>query len=163
MIALARAGERVSRVEVRVFEDRYRVAIDDRALHVDVRDCGPGFLSLLVDGTSHDVALERVKEGFAVTVDGTRTIVALGPTVPAGVAPHHGVAPVVRLLAPMPGKILRTLVPAGSTVEAGQGLVVMEAMKMENELRAPRAGTVREVHVKEGQTVETGALLAVVE
>jgi biotin carboxyl carrier protein len=63
----------------------------------------------------------------------------------------------------MPGKILRTLVAAGSPVEAGQGLVVMEAMKMENELRAPRAGTVRAVHVQEGQTVETGTLLAVVE
>ncbi|MBI3932606.1 MAG: acetyl-CoA carboxylase biotin carboxyl carrier protein subunit [Acidobacteria bacterium] len=63
----------------------------------------------------------------------------------------------------MPGKIVRVLVGAGDEVGAGQGLVVMEAMKMENELRAPRAGRVRELPVREGQTVETGALLALVE
>jgi biotin carboxyl carrier protein len=163
MIALARAGERVSRVEVRVVGDRYGVWIDDRVLDVDLCDGGSGFLNLLVDGESHDVTVERIKDAFAVTIDGARVIVGFGPTAAAGVAPRHGVEPVVRLVAPMPGKIVRTLVPAGSHVEAGQGLVVMEAMKMENELRAPRAGTVREVHVQEGQTVETGALLAVVE
>jgi biotin carboxyl carrier protein len=63
----------------------------------------------------------------------------------------------------MPGKLVRLLVEAGQAVEAGQGLLVMEAMKMENELRAPRAGRVREVHVSERQAVETGALLLVLE
>jgi biotin carboxyl carrier protein len=58
---------------------------------------------------------------------------------------------------------VRVLAEPGQTVEAGQGLVVMEAMKMENELRSPRAGRVAEVHARERQTVEMGALLVVVD
>jgi biotin carboxyl carrier protein len=63
----------------------------------------------------------------------------------------------------MPGKLVRVLVSAGEDVGAGQGLVVMEAMKMENEIRAPRAGRVKEAPVREGQAVEMGALLVLLE
>jgi biotin carboxyl carrier protein len=63
----------------------------------------------------------------------------------------------------MPGKVVRVLVAPGDTVEARQGLVVVEAMKMENELRASGAGRVREVFVREGQSVEAGAALVIVE
>jgi biotin carboxyl carrier protein len=63
----------------------------------------------------------------------------------------------------MPGRLVRVLVEPGQQVEAGQGLVVMEAMKMENELRAVRAGRVAEVHARERQAVETGALLVVLD
>ena len=69
---------------------------------------------------------------------------------PAGPAP---------LRAPMPGLIVRVTVEAGDRVQAGQGIVVMEAMKMENELRAPAAGTVKTVHARPGTAVEKGALL----
>jgi biotin carboxyl carrier protein len=62
----------------------------------------------------------------------------------------------------MPGRVVRVLEAAGAEVVAGQGLVVIEAMKMENEIRAPRPGRVHEVAVREGQVVEAGALLAVV-
>ncbi len=68
----------------------------------------------------------------------------------------------LRLTAPMPGRVVRVLEAPGADVVAGQGLVVIEAMKMENELEAPRAGRVQEVAVREGQAVEAGALLAVV-
>ncbi len=67
------------------------------------------------------------------------------------------------ILAPMPGMIVRVNVRAGDTVEAGQGVVVMEAMKMENELRATAAGTVRSVEVSPGTAVEKGALLVALE
>jgi len=60
----------------------------------------------------------------------------------------------------MPGKVVAVLVEAGARVERGQGLLVIEAMKMENEIGAPRAGTVSEVRVKPGQAVEPGELLA---
>lgn len=68
-----------------------------------------------------------------------------------------------RVIAPMPGKIVRVLVAAGDQVQARQGLVVVEAMKMENELRAARDGRVRDVSVVEGQSVEAGTTLLVVE
>lgn len=68
-----------------------------------------------------------------------------------------------RVTAPMPGKVLRLLVKPGDRVEPRQGLVIVEAMKMENELRATRAGRVRDVFVVEGQSVEAGSALVVVE
>lgn len=68
-----------------------------------------------------------------------------------------------RVTAPMPGKVVRVLVQPGDTVVARQGLVVVEAMKMENELKAARAGRVASVSVVEGQSVDAGAVLAVVE
>lgn len=68
-----------------------------------------------------------------------------------------------RVAAPMPGKVVRVLVAPGETVRARQPLVVVEAMKMENELRAGRAGTVSEVHVREGVSVDAGALLIVIQ
>ena len=67
-----------------------------------------------------------------------------------------------RLLAPMPGKIVRVLVKTGEPVSARQPVVVIEAMKMENELKASQAGTVAEIHVRDGQSVDAGALLAVI-
>ena len=65
--------------------------------------------------------------------------------------------------APMPGKVVRVLVSAGDPVEAGQGLIVVEAMKMQNELKTQRAGRVTELHAKENDTVEAGTLLLVIE
>ena len=64
---------------------------------------------------------------------------------------------------PMPGKIIAVLVTEGDAVEKGQGLVIVEAMKMENEVRSPVTGTVREIKVKPGDTVEGGAVLVIVE
>jgi len=67
-----------------------------------------------------------------------------------------------QVLAPMPGKIVRVLVRAGDTVRAGQGLLVVEAMKMQNEIRAPKSGTIDRVRVIEGQTVNAGEVVVVV-
>jgi biotin carboxyl carrier protein len=68
-----------------------------------------------------------------------------------------------RLLAPMAGRVVRVLVAAGQAVRAGQGVVVVEAMKMENELRAPRGGVIADVPVREGASVDAGAVLVVIE
>ena len=67
------------------------------------------------------------------------------------------------IVAPMPGRIVKVLVQAGEVVQPRQGLVVVEAMKMENELRAPRSGTVAEVRVREGASVEANAVLVVLQ
>jgi len=67
-----------------------------------------------------------------------------------------------QIIAPMPGKIIRLLVKAGEPVETGQGLLVVEAMKMQNEIRSPKSGTVERLSVAEGQTVNAGEVVAVV-
>jgi len=73
---------------------------------------------------------------------------------------HHGVA---EILAPMPGKVVRVQTEVGATVEKGAGVIVVEAMKMQNEMKSPRDGTVVSIKVKPGDTVNAGDVLAVVE
>lgn len=151
-----------ARVEVREAHGRYLVTLGGRVLDLDLVRTGPHGLSVVIDGASHDLTLEEIPEGFAVQVRGDRFDVDIEDAV-KGAAPgkmaHSGP---LRLTAPMPGKIVKVLVGLGESVEAGRGVLVMEAMKMENELKAVRPGTVQEIRVKEGQAVETGALLLVI-
>jgi len=153
---------RTIRVEVRGGAGRYALSLDHSPLEVDFVPVGRHFASVLVGGESHEVGIERCPEGFVVQFPGDAVTVGLAEAARGAVAPAgraHGPA---RLTAPMPGRVVRVLEAPGAEVAAGQGLVVIEAMKMENELRSPRAGHVLEVAVREGQAVEAGALLAVV-
>lgn len=164
MIVDAAVDGKVHRLEVTGRRGRYAVAVDGRRLEVDWQDAGGPFASLLIDGRRHFVGLEPRPGGYRVLVGGDDLAVDLLETMhlDAGAA-RHGPAGPARLLAPMPGRIVRVLAEPGQEVAAGQGLVVMEAMKMENELRSPRAGRVAQVLARERQAVETGALLVVVE
>ena len=102
-----------------------------------------------------ELLLQLPKANVTALVDARRF--RRGGGGPAAVAGEH------RVLAPMPGRVLRVLVKAGDTVTARQGLVVVEAMKMENEITSPKDGRVKEVGVSDGQSVEVGRLLVVVE
>jgi biotin carboxyl carrier protein len=137
----------------------WRVIIDGAERIVDARRVAPGSWSLL-DGTQHArVDVDPGKEGeLLVEVQGTQVPVKL-------VDPRKRLLDKVKLsrpavtgpspvASPMPGKVVKLLVKVDEEVAAGQGLVVVEAMKMENELRAPRPGKVKAIHVKEGQPVE---------
>jgi biotin carboxyl carrier protein len=153
---------RTIRVEVRGRDGRYTATLDGSPLEVDLSVSGPRFASLLVGGESHEVGLEPRPGGCAVLFPADTVSVDLVEAARgASPAVRHAPGP-ARLTAPMPGRVVRVLEAPGADVRAGQGLVVIEAMKMENEIRAPRAGRLREVSVREGQAVEAGALLAVV-
>jgi glutaconyl-CoA/methylmalonyl-CoA decarboxylase subunit gamma len=142
-----------------------RIAIDGHERMVDARSLGNGLWSVL-DG--HTVRLLQVSgTGPKVTVevgspDGeprscvVEVSAAPSTTTQAAAAVESGPA---SLRAPIPGRLVKILVKAGDRVTAGQPLLVLEAMKMENEVRAPRAGTVKAVHASEGVAVETGQLL----
>ena len=159
------AGQRVS-VEVRRGEHGYLVVLDGRPLAVDVRrGAGAhGTMSLIVDGCAQAAVLERRGEAYTVHLREGAFDVDLAEAARAGGAPlRRAAAGPLRVTAPMPGRVVRVLVEPGQQVEAGHGLVVMEAMKMEHELRAARAGRVAEVHARERQAVETGALLVVLD
>jgi len=142
---------------------RYSVRLDGRPVEVDVRDAGPHAMSLIVDGRAHEVMIERREGGYRVVLRGQVLDVSLVEAARGAVASRRPAGGPARVQAPMPGKLVRVLVSAGQDVGAGQGLVVMEAMKMENELRAPRAGRVKELPARERQAVEMGALLVVLE
>ena len=110
----------------------------------------------VVPGAAHDELLVTLGGRLAVvSVDGRR-----GHRGADGAAHGHGE---IAIAAPMPGRVVRLLVAAGDQVAARQGIVVVEAMKMENELRAPRAGRVKEITVGPGTPVDAGRVLAVIE
>jgi biotin carboxyl carrier protein len=149
---------------------RFRVSLDGVLHDVDAARLGTYGLSLILDG---DRAISReisVTPGSlrgellvglegrvaAVTVNGRRT----GRAAADGGAHAHGEVSVV---APMPGRVVRVLVKAGDEVAAKQGVVVVEAMKMENELRSPKAGRVKDVSVAPGTSVDAGRVLVTIE
>jgi biotin carboxyl carrier protein len=160
----ASAEGRTLRVEVGGRDGRYTVSVDGRTLEVDLAESGDGFSSLLVDGHCYEVGVLPRPGGFEVTLGARSVAVEVGAAAAGAAArvSRHGAGP-LRVAAPMPGKIVRVLVVPDQEVAAGDGLVVIEAMKMENELRASRSGRVSEVAAREGQAVESGALLVVVE
>jgi biotin carboxyl carrier protein len=162
MLLDATVASKTTRVEVREKDGRYKVTIGDKTIELDVLRTGPNDLSILVDGLSHDVSLEKKADGYGVMVRGDRFDVELKEAVKGVASAKPAASGPFKLTAPMPGKIVKLLVNPGDTIEGGAGVLVMEAMKMENELKASRGGVVQEIKVKEGQAVETGALLAVI-
>jgi biotin carboxyl carrier protein len=163
-------GGRLRRVRIERRGRGYRVAVDDRRFDVDARAVGGGTLSLLVEeggGTVRSIAATVTagspSTALEVAVDGVAMPAALiSPFGRRAGDSATGAGP-LQVTSPMPGKVVRVLVAPGDTVAPRQGLVVIEAMKMENELRAGRAGRVKAVRVVEGQSVEAGAPLVLVE
>lgn len=152
------------RVAVERAGHAFAVTVDGRRVRVDAVRVDAQLLSLIVDGQSHEVAIAVGGEGSAtVTVDGTPVVASVDGRRRLGRKDDHGGGGPQRVSAPMPGKVVRVLVKKGDAVRARQPLVVVEAMKMENELRALRDGTVADVPAREGQSVDAGALLVVVQ
>ena len=163
-------GGRTRHVAVERAGDGFAVELDGRTWRIDASRVDAHTLSLILDNELDDRAGSEVTVvpgpsagqftiqvgavPIAVTVNGRRH--RAGASDPAGAGPQ-------RITAPMPGKIVRVFVRPGDAVTARQPLVVVEAMKMENELRANRDGTVAEVHVHEGLSVEAGAPLIVIQ
>ncbi len=164
MIFDATVDGRAARVEVRSAGGLYTVLVDGRPLRVGVHPTARHFTTLIVDGKSYDAGVLRQGAAHAVAVGGQTFEVALTAAARGAAASHRKSASgPAKVSAPMPGKIVRVSATPGQEVKAGECLVVMEAMKMENEIRSPRAGRIRDVVVKEGQAVESGALLLLVE
>jgi biotin carboxyl carrier protein len=139
-------------------------SIDGKPVDADWEEIRPGHYSILIGGRSYEARVATATNGqpdswvvtiaeydFHVEVRDPRTRRFAGQAVA-----HEGPLDV---LAPMPGKIVSVLVERDQEVAQDQGLVVIEAMKMQNELRAPRAGRITQVHVKEGTGIESGARL----
>jgi len=160
------AGGRRRAVEVVRIGDTYLVSIDGRDHEVDVRNID-GTLSLLIGTKSYEISVGPPAGGaMTVHVNGVPVDVSVSTSRPSAGRAADGASEASgpqRVTAPMPGKIVKLLVKAGDRVEPRQGLVVVEAMKMENELRARAAGTVAEVRVVEGASVEAGAILVILE
>jgi len=166
-VALLDGGKREQTVEVTqqgpgIFE----VRLGGQVHLVDAYRHDYGTLSLLVDGASYSATLDERGARLHVRVADSVYPIEILDEKKLRLRRAVGRSPVEgkrTLTAPMPGKVVKVLVALGDEVKEGQPLVVVEAMKMENEMKSPRDGKVVELHVREGQTVESDAKLCAVE
>jgi biotin carboxyl carrier protein len=147
-------------------ENAYEVTIDGATVHVDAARSGKTIYSIIEDGKQFEVIIDETgAHGFDVLVGGQLLHLQAfdeRSRLLANTAKASASGP-QRVEAEMPGKVVKIAVAAGSEVQEGQGIVILEAMKMENEIKSPIDGVIKEMGVTEGQTVESGALLFVVE
>lgn len=157
-------GERLEIELIRVEHGVIQAEISGERYVLDVKAVEPGVYWFHWKDRSIDVSVTPATDSYAVSVDGRRIDVEIFDARAAlRKAAQHGQAGIVELRAPMPGKVVRVLVSEGGAVEMNQGLLVIEAMKMQNEIKSPKKGRVRKLGVKEETAVNAGDLLAVVE
>ena len=137
---------------------QYRVAVGEATHQVEVHEIDDETVLLVVDGQRYRAAIARNGAERLVAIDGE--VYSFSPE-SGGAAHHVGLLAPPEILAPMPGKVLQVLVKAGDRVTAGDGLLILEAMKMESRLIAEAAGEVSEVRVSEGAMVDGGQVLVV--
>lgn len=158
-------GSKVFRVALSRRDGALICHLDDREVAADFAPTAPGVLSLILDGRSYECRLDRTATETSIWVSGTRYVVEVRD--PRSLrsrrsAAGYGDGP-VRVLAPMPGKVVRVLAAENAQVRAGQGILVVEAMKMQNEIKSPKAGVVQKILAAEGAAVNAGDTLAIVE
>ena len=159
-------GEAVTVALRETGEGQYEVTIGGETVHVDAVRSGPTVYSIIEDGKQFEAMVdERGAHGFDVLVGGRlfhlesvdeRTRMLAGSAVVVTTGPQT-------VAAEMPGKVVKVNVAAGAEVAEGEGVIILEAMKMENEIPSPIDGILKELAVSEGQTVEAGDVLFVVE
>jgi biotin carboxyl carrier protein len=152
------------RLELNRADGRWSCRLEGRDLEVDAVLARPDVLSLRVGNMAYEVKSERVANELHVWVGSARfTVEIRDPRSLRGrarIGDDHGPR---KIAAPMPGKVVRLLVREGDEVEPGAGVAVVEAMKMQNEIKSSKKGTIRKILVGEGAAVNAGDVLAIVE
>ncbi len=153
------------RLEVNRRGGMWQCLLDGRQLRADAIQVANNVLSLLIDGVSYEARLERTPSNlylwlggkrFAVEVRDPRSLRGRKSKSDSGDGPR-------KLVAAMTGKVVRVLARERDEVQAGQGVLVVEAMKMQNEIKSPKKGTLQKLLVSAGASVNTGDLLAIIE
>lgn len=161
-------GDREEDLLLKLAEGRISAEIGERVYTLDVRALEPDSYLFFLNTNVHECRVSQragSKDTFEVNIGGRNQVVTIADPkrLRSGQNSdrhHHGVAEIV---APMPGKVVRVHAEAGAAVEKGAGVVVVEAMKMQNEMKSPRDGVVVSIKVKAGDTVNAGDVLAVIE
>ena len=161
VIVRLRRGRRLHTVEIEEGERGPRVRIDGRPFEADIVRGADGIYSVLCAGRSLEAAPTLEPDGWTVTSGGRTYRLRSERTAAAGAGAREGSAGPQEVRASLPGKIIEVRVTEGSQVREGDGLVIIEAMKMENELRAPFDARVESLSVGPGRAVDTGAILCV--
>jgi biotin carboxyl carrier protein len=149
---------------------KWQILVDGRPIEIDpqhldvVKEVEPGVYSVLLEGRIFEARTTAGQDGLKVEAGGRRFTAEVRDPRNGGRQSRAAVGSGrQRIAAPMPGKVVRLLVREGDAVDIGQGLIVVEAMKMQNEMKASRAGRVVEVSVSDGATVTAGDTLVVIE
>lgn len=164
----ARIGEAARRFELQRTGPKQFAATREGSDHddtkIDAREVAPNTYSILVNGRSFEAIVIRAADGVLVRCNGREFHAKVSdPRAWRGArGALFGAEGKQQVMAPMPGKVVRILVKAGDSVEASQGLVVVEAMKMQNEIRAPKSGTIERIFIREGQAVAAGDALVTI-
>ena len=165
LIVTADGHERAVVVDGPGQDGKFRISIDGTAHEVDARALRAGTWSIVLGegaGKSFVVDLDPRRAGIAASVGDSEVMLKVEDALHKRLASAAGVRPTAtgeQLRAPIAGKVVKVLVAIGDTVAPGAAVIVLEAMKMENELAAERGGTVSAIHKAAGQAVDTGDLL----
>jgi biotin carboxyl carrier protein len=153
------------RLELGRSDGRWLCRVDNREVQMDAVLARTDVLSLLIEGKAYEVKRERTATDLHIWVGPARYAAELRDprSLRSRRAASGDDAGPKKLVAPMSGRVVRLLVPEKATVEAGQGVLVVEAMKMQNEIKSPKKGTVQRIVAFEGSNVNTGDVLAIVE
>ncbi len=153
------------KVELDRGDGRLECRLDGRPVEIDAQMTARDVLSLLIDGRSYEIkrAIGPSDTHMVVGLARYETEVRDPRSFRARKAAASDAAGPRKLVSPMPGKVVRVLVQKGAEVEAGQGVIVVEAMKMQNELKSPKKGVVQQILAAEGAAVNAGEALAIVE
>jgi len=158
-------GENEYTVNVEEIDGGLRVTLNNESYDIDAREISPGRINLLKDGTSRTVHIAGADGVIHLDIDGVKyhidEYVEGEDSGGGGVADELAKGGI--LVMPMPGKIIKVNVSEGDAVVAGQILVIIESMKMEQNIKTPVTGTVKSVHVTEGQQVDLEKALIEVE
>jgi biotin carboxyl carrier protein len=145
--------------------DGWKCELDGRDVIIDVVSTQADILSLLIDGKVYEIKRERSASGQYIWIGDTRYEAEVRD--PRSLRSRNKAAGndngPKKLAAAMAGKVVRVLVGEKEEVDAGQGIVVVEAMKMQNEIKSPKKGTIKKMLVSQGSTVNAGDVLAIVE
>ena len=162
---LATVNGRLETVQVTGSNGHYRVTLGDRTIEVDAQWPAGGLASLLIDGVSHVADVSLSKGGMLVNVDGATYLVEVEEYARYVIRTRGGAGTSAggqTIKSPLPGKVTHVAVAVGDRVKRGDTVVVIEAMKMENEFKAAAPGTVTEVRVQPGQAVNPGDVLVLI-
>ena len=157
---------KIHRLELTKGETTWHCKVDGHSLEVDAALTARDVLSVLIGGDAFEIKRERSLSGdlhlvigsarYAIDVQDPRSLRTRRAAAGSEAGPQ-------KITAPMPGKIVRIMVAEKDEVKAGQGVIVMEAMKMQNEMKSPKDGRVQKILTSEGSTVNAGDTLAVIE
>ena len=162
LIVTAEGRDRAVIVDGPGQDGRFRISVDGAEQLVDARALRPGTWSLIIAGRSFVVDLDHRRGGIAASVGDSEAVLRVEDALRRRLATAAGVRPQASgetIRAPIAGKVVKVVVAVGDQVAAGAPVIVLEAMKMENELAAERGGTVSAIHKAAGQAVDTGDLL----